>query len=855
MRIEREQATTKSGRRKQFGKRGPLFVILATFIVLFVFGIVATVSAIYHFSRDLPSVEWLKNYSPPEETRVYADDGTLIGEFFKEKRIVVPLSVIPKFVQDAFIAAEDSTFWTHPGIDKKSILRAFWKNLTAGSIVQGGSTITQQVAKALFLSPEKSFKRKIKEMILALRMEKHLSKEEILYIYLNHIYLGSGAYGVEAASLTYFGKHVWELNLAEAAIIAGLPRAPSKYSPKPGGNSYLWKSRQIYVIRQMVRNGFISGREAEAALRMPVRIVNNKPPNAEKCPYFLDYVKRYVEKRYGEKALYEGGLRIFTTVDLKAQELARRAVRKGLYALDKRQGYRGPLQKLPPAYIEPFIQKIDSELCDGPLKGGKIYKAVVIGFDRAGKKVMVRIGRRKGVIPLANMRWARKPNPYVEYSRARIKDPTKALDIGDVVLVRPNKDTPPGETAILFLEQEPLVQAALICIENRTGYIRAMVGGLNYKKSQFNRAVQSRRQPGSAFKPIIYAAAIDKGYTPSTIILDSPVIYCEKGAKKIWKPSNYEETFHGPTLLRTALAKSRNIVTIKILRNIGVQYAINYARKLGIKSKLVPNLSLALGASGVSLLELTSAYTVFANLGKRIEPVFIKKIIDAKGDILEENSPPPIEGHTEEKVASIGSKSLISFQNMGPGSLIASAEAGEVEKKAPRTASEAPQVISPQTAYIMTHLLEEVVKFGTGWRVRALKRPVAGKTGTTNNLHDAWFIGYTPSYTTGVWVGFDKERPLGVNETGSRAASPIWLEFMKTFLEGTPVEDFEVPKGIEFAKIDTATGLLADSTTKEAVFEAYKEGSAPKLTSSQAQEKPKLKDLFKKMESEKELFR
>jgi penicillin-binding protein 1A len=582
---------------------------------------------------------------------------------------------------------------------------------------------------------------------------------------------------VAAAAENYFEKPVSELDLAEAAMLAGLPQAPSRYSPFRFPRKA--KERQMYVLQRMVNEGFIDPQTAEEAIAEELDIHARKNWYIGEVPFYTEHVRREIEERYGAEALYTGGLQIHTAVDVDMQKIAREEIGKGLRALDKRQGYRGPLMRIHPEEIESFAAELEMEAEKEPPLTGEIARGVVTEVDDDDGRVQVRTGPGTGIIPFSDMRWARTPDPEIPYYATRLNRPSQALRVGDVIEVRLVEYE--AETGLwrLALEQEPTAQSALLCIEAETGEVKAMIGGRDFKKSQFNRAIQSRRQPGSAFKPIIYSAAIDKGYTPATVIVDSPIVFEDEDRDFTWKPKNYKERFHGPTLFREALAKSRNVVTIKILQDIGIEYLIDYARKLGITSTLSRDLSIALGSSGVSLLELVNAYSVFANQGYRIEPVFIRKIVDRDGNVLEE-APPLRE-----------------------------------------------KVIEKSTAYIMTNLLEGVVQHGTGHRVKALKRPAAGKTGTTNNLFDAWFMGFTPRYITGTWVGFDEERSLGEGETGSRAASPIWLGFMKRVLEGKPVRVFEAPEGVVFAKIDAETGLLPIAESEETLFECFKEGTVP----------------------------
>ncbi len=765
----------------------------------------------YYLSRGLPEISSLKAYRPPVVTTIYADDNQKIAEFYNQRRIVLPLSDMPEILIQAFVSAEDARFFQHTGIDLIGIFRAFIKNLKAGEIVQGGSTITQQVAKSFFLSPQRTYLRKIREAILSYRIEKRFTKEEILFLYLNQIYLGHGAYGVEAAAENYFRKKASELNLAECALLAGLPQAPSRYSPFHYPERA--KNRQLYVLRQMQERGYVSPAEAKAAREMKFDIKPVKNWFRDMTPWYAEYVRRYVEEKYGKDMLYDEGLSVYAAVNVDMQRIARQEVERGLRELDKRQGYRGPEKNIAQAEMEPFLDQLredESAAGGNPPAVGDIVKGVVVGVDDTENVVRVRLSFGVGEIPLADMNWARKPDPETAWYKyeAKIRKPSQALAVGDVIRVRitglpeigqnrfleesaaakgtdeeEKKERANSSVAealfTLSLEQIPEVESALICMENRTGLVKAMVGGRDAEKSQFNRAIQARRQPGSAFKPVIYAAALDKGYTASSMIVDSAVVFEDKEHDFTWKPQNYEERFFGPTLFRQALIKSHNIPTIKILMDIGVDYVRQYARKLGITSPLSRNLSIALGSSGVSPLELVQVYSVFPNLGEQVSPLFIQKIEDREGRILEKNLP------------------------------------------------SCKRVIGKDTAYIMTHLLKGVVQHGTGRRVRAINRPAAGKTGTTDNLDDAWFVGYTPDYVTAVWVGYDEERSLGASETGSSAASPIWLRFMQRVLADKPVKSFEVPEGVVFSKIDADTGLLPIPESKNTFFECFKEGTVP----------------------------
>jgi penicillin-binding protein 1A len=786
-------------KRSKRKSRNVFFLILGSLaligLMILTAGVLVAVGGYFYFNQELPQISSLKDYNPPTITTFYSDDNRKIAEFFHERRIVIPIYHMPDMLKNAFIAAEDDRFYQHKGVNLASILRAFLKNIEAGSIVQGGSTITQQVTKSFFLSPEKSYQRKIKEVILAYRIDKTFSKEEILFLYLNQIYLGHGAYGVQAAAENYFGKDVQELTLAECAILAGLPQAPSRYSPFRYPERA--RTRQTYVLNRMVAEGYITITQATEALNQSLDIKPRRNWYLEKVPYYTEYVRQYVEKKYGRELLYTGGLQVYTSVNIEMQKAAAQEMENGLRDLDKRQGYRGPLKNLAKEEIETFSSRIKEKLKEEPLEKNQIVQGVVIEINETKKETLVKIGNNIGIIPLNRMAWARKPNPRFAPHESSVKKPGEVLRTGDVIYVKIIEKQMGKDIWELALEQEPKVQSALLCLEAYTGQVKAMMGGRDFEQSQFNRAIQSRRQPGSAFKPVVYAAALDKGYTPASIILDTAIVYEDKEQNYVWKPKNYGHKFYGPTLFRDALAHSRNLVTIRILKDIGIDYTIHYAKKLGITSPLERDLSLALGSSGVSLLELVNAYAVFANMGDHVKPVFITKIVDRHGNILEEAVP------------------------------------------------ESERVIDKSTAYLITSLLESAVKDGTGKRVQALNRPVAGKTGTTNDMNDAWFVGYTPQYITGTWVGFDDEASLGKGETGASAAAPIWLQFMSRILEDEPVKVFQVPDDIIFAKIDAETGLLPIPQSKKTVFECFKQGTVPKKHTVEQNIKIEYDDFFK----------
>ena len=823
-------------------KRGRLIKILFCAFILF---FVASTCFILFALRNLPSIEALKNFTPPIISEVFDTNGKKIGEFSAERRILTPLEQIPKMLKQAFIASEDDRFYEHKGLDWHGIARAFVTNILAGEVKQGGSTITQQVAKSLLLSPEKSLSRKVREAILAFKMEKNLSKDEILYLYLNEIYLGHGSYGVTAAADNYFGKKISELDLAESSLFAGLVQAPSKYNPY----THLERARvrQGYVLSKMLENRFITKEEHDTALKTEMHFIKKEDINKTAAPYFTENVRKYLVGKYGNDTVLTEGLKVFTTLDINMQKAAERALRGGLSELDKRQGYRGPSEN---------VEKIDEykksllELNKEKDRDRDLLTAVVTKVDDQNKFVNISTGINEGKILLDDMKWARKPDPEIRSEWAYITKPSAALKTGDVVkvMLKPEavpkekqKKSPAAVIAEKFftLEQEPLVEGVIVAMDVQTGQIKSMVGGYDFERSEFNRATQAMRQPGSAFKPVIYAAAIDKGYTASKMLIDAPVVFDDPVQELQWRPKNYEGKFSGNTILRDALIKSRNVPTIKIVEDIGIEYVINYARKIGVLSPLSRNFSLALGSSVLTPLELAKIYAVFAAGGRIIQPVFIKKIEDRNGNVLEENVLEP----------TLISKTETSTPTAVPTSTASSTETATPEAS-PRPVEEKVQdqnqkddkaplpihflpdgVISLETSYIITHLLKEVVRFGTGYRVKALGRPAAGKTGTTNDNVDAWFVGYTPELVAAVWVGFDEKKPLGKGEVGGMAASPIWLNFMKDALAGMPVKDFAVPEGIVFVSIDPKTGKLATDKSQAGIFEAFIDGTQPTVKS------------------------
>jgi penicillin-binding protein 1A len=780
-----------------------ILIILASFLGLC---LVIFTAAYIALTKDLPNVSTLETYEPNLVSVVYDKDGKVIARYSTENRTVVTVETMPDLVKSAFIAAEDDEFFEHSGINPMTIIRAAIKNMRAGRTVQGGSTITQQVAKTFFLTPEKSIVRKVKEMFLAFEIENKFPKEKILNLYLNQIFLGQGAYGVEAAAKTYFGKTAQELTVPEVAILAGLPRAPSRDNPvvNPRGA----KEKQRYVLRRLLEVKKITDTEYEEALNAPLNIRNSRFQVETEVPYFAEHVRRYLQKKYGSEALYTGGLKVYTTMDFEKQIAAQKSLDKGLENVDKRMGLRAPEIFLSREaerkdYVEKQHQKLvethfDFKVLEGdgtlslplkegeatPIKEGTIYDGLVIGKNEKSKAILIQVGNRKGEIAAKDYQWAQFANPEEIYAKRIIRSPFKELKTGHVIEVAPKKVT--NDTVLFVLEQRPLVQGALLSFSLPDGAVLAMVGGYDFHstKSEFNRATQAVRQPGSTFKPIVYGAALEQGLTPATIIVDSPLIYGSQDEQteleKTWKPNNYGEKFYGDTRLRNALALSRNIPSIKVLQYLGVKTVIEFCRKLGITSKLNEDLSLALGSSGLTLEELMRAWAVYANEGKKLEPYFISKIEDRNAEILEEHQAP-----------------------------------------------EVAQVLDEKIAFLMTSLLQSVVDFGTGADAQSLGRPIAAKTGTTNDSKDALFLGYIPQMLTGVWVGFDEDRPIGRNETGTVAALPIWLSYMKEATKELPVESFKVPSGIIQVAIDGETGNVPSERTRKRVTEYFIDGTAP----------------------------
>jgi penicillin-binding protein 1A len=867
-------------------------------------GAAAVFAVVARFNSELPPMIGLADYKPLLVSEVFDRNGTKFGEFFREKRILVPYEQIPQQVVQAFVAAEDSSFFKHEGINYVAFFRAFLANLRTGKKSQGGSTITMQVARSLLLSSEKTYSRKIKEILLARKMEENLRKDEILYLYLNQIYLGQGAHGVGAAAQVYFRKDIKDLTIPEAAILAGLPQAPSRYSPIHNPSSA--KERQRYVLKRMAEVGFITERDAASFAEEPVKLYvwqNFK----EIAPFYLETVRQMLVAEIGEEMVLDKGIKVHTSMDLPKQIKAQEEVQAGLRALDKRQGFRGPLKNITnPRLVAEFLLETRNKLMDefspervlrpdgsfapsGPLnltgkddKGqplptlapyipvGKIVDGVVTKVDDTSGLVFVRFAENKGLIDLESMTWARKPDPNLRAEDVPIKKPSAALKVGDVIQIKvvapefkseriekleadrrkPVKGKSPPKPrldldfkayALLNLEQDPLVEGSLLSIDEKTQDVIALVGGYDFVRSKFNRAVQAARQTGSSFKAFVYLAALDKDYTPATPIIDAPIVYDEeveegqqdgdakgKGGRKAksepeikrWRPKNNSNKFGGDILFRNALIKSLNVPTVKIIEHTGVDYSATYARRLGIFSPLNMDFTLALGSSSVTLFEMTRAFGIIGRLGQRLSPLVIRKVVGADGQELAKDLSLDLRFKTE--MGRIEQE----FEERRE-KFLKDPAAGM--KEPPIFFEDQNQLIRPQTAYVLTTILQGVIDEpgGTGGAARSLGRPVAGKTGTTNGYYDAWFVGFTPDIVTGVWIGFDEEKSLGRGEVGGKAALPIWLEYMKAAHDPLPPRSFPVPDGIVFANIDNESGRLVSSGSKSVVRQAFIDGTEP----------------------------
>ncbi|HYC16805.1 MAG TPA: penicillin-binding protein 1A [Pseudolabrys sp.] len=774
--------------------------LFAAGTILFVVGVAAAAGLLWHFSKDLPDYSQLQDYEPPVMTRVHAADGSLVAEYARERRLYIPIQAVPKLVINAFLAAEDKNFYEHGGLDFTGIARAavvYLQNYGSSRRPQGASTITQQVAKNFLLTNELSMARKVKEALLALKIERTYSKDKILELYLNEIYLGLGAYGIAAASLVYFDKAVNELTIPEAAYLASLPKAPSNYHPFRQRERAL--ERRNWVIDRMAEGGFVKTADAEQAKRLPLG-VTSKATGAHifAAEYFAEEVRRELYERYGEKKLYEGGLSVRTSLDTKLQVLARKVFTEGLVRYDETQGWRGPVAKIDVGGADWGVKLADvKSLADvAPWR-----LAVVLEVSDQSARIGLQPGREPGgyvskertigILPLEGMKWAKTGGKAV----GKVG---QVLNAGDVVYVEPAKTE--GQ---FVLHQIPEVSGAMVVEDPWTGRVLAMVGGFSFDQSQFNRATQALRQPGSSFKPFVYAAALDNGYTPSTIVLDAPLEIDQGPGIGVWRPENYEGSFNGPSTLRYGIEHSRNVMTVRLAQDIGMPLIAEYAKRFGVYDDLPPYLSFALGAGETTLLRMTTAYGMFDNGGRRIKPTLVDRIQDRYGHTVYK--------HDERECIGCDGKK---WENQPEPSLVDRRQ----------------QVLDPMTAYQITSMMEGVVQRGTaagaGFQ-KEVGKPVAGKTGTTNDEKDAWFIGFTPDIVVGVYMGYDKPRHLGRGATGGHLSAPIVKDFLKVALADKPAAPFRVPPGIKLVRVDLRTGTRAGPGTERAILEAFKPGTAP----------------------------
>jgi len=745
-----------------------ILIFFSLISVVFVFSVI---SVLWIYSNKLPDYRYLKNYKPAVSSKLYSGKGVLVSDFSTEKRIFVPYEAIPHKIINAFLSAEDKNFFKHPGVDAKGVIRAFKNNifnLLKSKRLQGASTITQQVAKNFLLSNEVSIDRKIKEAILAFRIERALSKERILELYLNQIYLGEGSYGIASASLRYFDKSISELSYSESALLAALPKAPSKYNPYK--NKKLAKYRRNLVINNLFENSYISKKEYEDLIDSEIKLRKRKRIYLEDSRYFVEEVRKKVIEKYGYDKVYKQGFNIKTPLDLNLQKIATNSLRAGLEKYDKRRGWRGPL----------LNKKINSEWNKGLEKfnlekslGWEI--AIIKRIDKF-ETVIETVKNKVGIIKYENINWTRK-------------NFNQLFKIGDIVYVKKIED---GNYS---LKQIPLANGGIVVMDPYSGRILALSGGFSFKKSEFNRTSQALRQPGSAFKPFIYALALENNFTPSTLILDAPIVLDQGSDLKMWKPENYGKKFYGPSTLRTGVEKSRNLMTVRVAQELGIDKIIAFSKKLKIYENPQELMSISLGSAETTLLKITTAYCSFVNGGYLVDPTLIDRIQDSEGNTIFNNKKRFCENCDE-----------ISFKGV----------------KIPKIKNNYKKIFSPQTAYQMTSILEGVIKRGTGKGLRNLNLQIAGKTGTTNNNTDAWFVGFTSNLVIGVYVGHDNPRSLGKIETGSKAAMPIFKEFVKNAVNNKDARPFKVSKGIKMMVVDSITGKKADFGSKKTIIESFK---------------------------------
>jgi len=726
---------------------------------------------LWNFSSNIPDYKFLKNYKPPVSSKVYSGKGDLVADFSKEKRIFVPYSSIPKNVINSFLSAEDKNFFSHPGVDAKGVVRAIFnniKNVMTSKRLEGASTITQQVAKNFLLTNEVSLNRKIKEAILAFRIERALSKERILELYLNQIYLGSGAYGVASASLEYFDKSIKELDYSEAALLAALPKAPSKYNPYR--NIELAKFRRNLVLKNLLENDFIEKNEYELLKKKSINLKKIKKIFLEDAQYFIEDVRKNIIEILSYEKVYNQGFNINTPINLELQKIATESLRKGLISYDKRKGWRGPLQNK--IYAKNWFENLEKYNLENSIN----WKLAIIKKINQFSVEIETQDKTKGTIEYKDITWTKK----------ELMD---LFNIGDIIYVKKidkNK---------FSLKQVPKINGGIVVMDPYTGRVLALSGGFSFKNSEFNRATQALRQPGSAFKPFVYALALENNFTPSSLVLDAPLVLEQGSDLKMWKPENYGKKFYGPSTLRVGLEKSRNLMTVRIAQKLGVDKVASFAKELNIYEKPEELLSISLGSAETTLIKLTSAYSTFVNGGKLVSPILIDRVQDSEGNTIINN---------EKRTCT--NCDQISF----------------LSNDYPKVKDNYKQVFTPQTAYQITSILEGVIKRGTGKKLRKLNLNLAGKTGTTNENTDAWFIGFTSNLVIGVYVGMDNPKPLGKFETGSKTALPIFENFIKKSVNKSDARPFKASDDITMMVIDPLTGQKAKFSSKNTILEAYK---------------------------------
>ena len=743
-----------------------LFLVISLIAFIGIFGI------LWSFSNKIPDYKFLKSYKPPVSSKMYSGNGNLVADFSQEKRIFIPYSAIPKNVINAFLSAEDKNFFSHPGVDARGVLRATInnvKNIFTSKRLEGASTITQQVAKNFLLTNEVSINRKIKEAILAFRIERALNKERILELYLNQIYLGSGAYGIAAASLEYFDKSIKELNYAEAAVLAALPKAPSKYNPYQ--NKDLAKFRRNLVLQNLYQNGILDFESYVGYKNQSIRLKKTKRVYLEDSQYYIEDVRKNIIERLSYEKVYKQGYNINTPINLGLQKIATDSLRNGLISYDKRKGWRGPLVNL--NYDNDWFKKVDKKYF---LEKSINWKIAIVKDVKKFEVTIETLDRLEGIIKYKDISWTKK-------------ELENLLKVGDLIYVKNLKDN------IYKLQQLPKINGGIVVMDPYTGRVLALSGGFSFKNSEFNRASQALRQPGSAFKPFVYALALENKFTPSSLVLDAPLVLDQGIDLKKWKPENYGKKFYGPSTLRVGLEKSRNLMTVRIAQNLGIDELAKFSKKLNIYQDPDELLSISLGSAETTLLSLTSAYASFVNGGKLISPIIIDRIQDSEGNTIINNE--------NRKCANCGK---ISFTG----------------EDYPVIEDNYEQIMSEQTAYQITSILEGVIKRGTGKKLKELKLNLAGKTGTTNENTDAWFVGFTSNLVVGVYVGMDNPKPLGKFETGSKAALPIFKEFIEKAVKKSEARPFKVPKKMTLMVVDPMTGEKAKFNSKNTIIEAYK---------------------------------